>query len=107
MPVDILALVHELVVLDWHESHEDMVGLLQAHADESSVPILRQAIALKPSLAHLEHDDYGSYYKKCLHALKAIGTADARAAIAECAESGDPVLKQQAEYRLARLEGAS
>ncbi len=60
---------------------------------------------LKPALAYLDYDDYGSYYKKCLWALQAIGTPDAIAVIAECARADDPALRRQAEYRLARIAG--
>jgi hypothetical protein len=86
-----------------HEEHEDIIRFLQDHPDPQNVPFLRQAIALKPRLAYLEYDDYGSYYKKCLWALKAIGTPEAIAVIQECTASDNAALKEQALYRLSKM----
>lgn len=55
---------------------------------------------------HKEHEDiirYGSRYKKCLWALQAIGTPEAMDAIRECTQSSDPMLREEAAPRLARV----
>ena len=101
---------HEVV--DWcakllredHEGHEDLIRFLQDAADPYSIPFLRQAVLLKPRLKYLDYDDYGSYYKKCFWALRAIDTPEAVAVIREFATSDDPTAKEQALYRLSKIE---
>jgi hypothetical protein len=102
-PQTAISTLHTLLVETWHTSHEAMVGLLQEWRDPASVPPLKQAIQLKPRLAHFDYDDYGAFYKKCLWALTEIGTTDAVAVIKECAASEDPVLREQTAYRLGKL----
>lgn len=103
MPDNIRDILHELVAEPWHTSHEDMIGILQNFAHASSIPYLVRAIQLKPSLQYLDYDDYGSYYKKCLWALHAIGTPAAFEAIKNCATASDSTLSEQAEYRLRKM----
>ncbi len=87
-----------------HFEHEDIILFLEFNPDTRSVPHLREAIELKPKLKYLNFDDYGAYYKKCLWALQKIGTPDALQVIRECAGSEIPELKDQALYRLKRIE---
>jgi Domain of unknown function (DUF4291) len=86
-----------------HQDHEEIVGELQRFPENASVPYLRKAILLKAQLKYLGYDDYGSFYKKCLWALQDIGTKDAIALITECSQSVDGALREQAQYRLARI----
>ena len=95
--------IHTTLVQPWHVSHENMIGILQKMKNPGSVTHLRAAIELKPKLLYLDHDDYGSYYKKCLWALADIGTPEAITTIEKFVGSGDPVLREQASYRLQRL----
>ncbi|CAN7609638.1 hypothetical protein [Rhizobium sp. LjRoot254] len=95
----------QLVTEDWHISQEDIIRLLQDAEDARAIPFLRTAIDLKPRLEHLAHDDYGSYYKKCLWALSAIGTPDAIAVIRDCVNSEIAPLREEAEYRLSKIQG--
>lgn len=99
------ALACRLVVEDWHHQHENLIGELQDAEDPRAVPYLRQAIDLKQRLDYLDFDDYGSYYKKCLWALQAIGNEEAIAIIRECATSDIEVLREQAIYRLSKISG--
>jgi len=101
-PDDIVGLLNELVTQPWHIKHEDIIGLLQRHRNPSSVPAIRAAIELKPTLDYLDYDDYGSYYKKCLWALSDIGTLEAITLIKECTASPDEALRNEAEYRLGK-----
>ena len=96
--------VHLLLTQTWHHQHEDFIGLLQHQKSPASVPALKAAIALKPQLAYLDYDDYGAYYKKCLWALAAIGTPEAIAVIRECVSAEDEQLREEAVYRLHKLE---
>lgn len=89
-----------------HLAHEELIRFLQDAEDPYAVPFLRQAILLKPRLNYLDYDDYGSYYKKCLWALQAIGTSEAIKIISEFAVIEDNnVLGEQARYRLAKTKG--
>lgn len=105
-PQKYFAIEREQLLLTTHCDHEAIVRLLQDNADGASVPYLRQAIALKPSLAHLAYDDYGAFYKKCLWALQEIATPDALAAIKEYARSDIEPLRNEAQYRLQRIAEA-
>ena len=96
---NICMLLHE----DWHISHEELIGRLQVLADPATIGAIKAAIQLKPKLYYLSYDDYGSYYKKCLWALQAIGTEEAVALIEECALSADEALRKQAVYRLSKI----
>ena len=93
----------ERLLQEGHEEHEDIVRFLQLTPDPYSIPFLRKAVLLKPQLSYLAYDDYGSYYKKCFWALKAIGTPEAIAVIKEFAGSDDQVLREQALYRLSKI----
>jgi hypothetical protein len=90
-----------------HRDHEDILRNLQAAADPYSIPFLRQAVLLKPSLAYLAYDDYGSYYKKCFWALRAIGTPEAIAVIREFITASDAAARQEAVYRLEQITKAA
>lgn len=102
----LLAVEREQLLLTTHCDHEQIVRLLQDNPDSASVPYLRRAIALKPSLVHLDHDDYGAFYKKCLWALKEIATPEAVAAIEEYAQSDIEPLRREAQYRLQKIAEA-
>jgi hypothetical protein len=95
----------ELLLQDGHMMHEDIIHLLQQKKDPHAIPFLRQAVLLKPRLEYLAYDDYGSYYKKCFWALRAIDTPKAIAVIEEFANSDDPVIRNEASYRLSRIRG--
>lgn len=105
-PEKYLAIEREQLLLTTHRDHERIVRLLQNNPDGASVPHLRRAIALKPSLAHLDYDDYGAFYKKCLWALQEIATPEALAAIEESARSSIEPLRQAAQHRLQRIAEA-
>ena len=92
-----------LLVEDWHNQHENLIGNMQEAAEPQTVPIISKAIDLKPRLEYLDYDDYGSYYKKCLWALQAIGTPEAIAVIEDCSRSQDTALQEQAAYRLSKI----
>lgn len=105
-PAQFLAVEREQLLLTTHCDHEAIVRLLQDNPDDASVPYLRQAIALKPSLTYLDYDDYGAFYKRCLWALQEIATPEALAAIEECASSEIEQLRDEARYRLQRIAEA-
>jgi hypothetical protein len=93
------------LVQEDHHDHEDIIRFLQDAADPYSIPFLRQAVLLKPRLKYLAFDDYGSYYKKCFWALRAICTPEAISVIREFTTSEDAAAREQALYRLSKIEG--
>jgi hypothetical protein len=96
-------LLCDLLLSDFHFRHEDIIRHLQDAADPYAIPFLQKAIALKPDLHYMDYDDYGSYYKKCLWALRAIDTPESIAAIREFAAAGNPLIRREAEYRLSKI----
>jgi hypothetical protein len=100
---DYVPLLCELLAADFHTRHEDIIRALQDAADARSIPSLRQAVLLKPKLEYLAYDDYGSYYKKCFWALRAVGTPEALAVIREFTVSEDSAAREQAVYRLSKI----
>src|SRR5262249_33662325 len=92
------------LVQEGHLDHEEIIRALQDAADPYSIPFIRQAVLLKPKLGYLAYDDYGAYYKKCFWALKAIGTPEAIAVIKEFTTSPDSAAREQAIYRLSKIE---
>ena len=103
-PDNWLDTISKLVLETTHTQHEEIISDLQYYRSPNSVSVLRGAIALKPKLSYLEYDDYGAYYKKCLWALQAIGTAEALSVISECINSPDAALSEQAQYRLSKIK---
>ncbi|MAS96489.1 MAG: hypothetical protein CMO55_25150 [Verrucomicrobiales bacterium] len=103
-PENAKGVVEELVTEDFHRQHEDMISLLQGWRSTSSIPALVAAIELKPELEYLAYDDYGAYYKKCLWALVAIGTPEAKALVEGYTRSPIPELQEEAVYRFGKFD---
>lgn len=102
-----LDILHSLLMNPDHFQHAEIIRILQDVGSEQSISYLLEAIALKPALLYLGYDDYGAYYKKCLWALTAIGTEEAKVAISFFTRSPVPELREQAVYRLSRLAECS
>jgi len=98
----VIALCDRLLQTEQFE-HGAIIGYLQDFADPYAIPFLRDAVLMKPRLVYLDHDDYGSYYKKCFWALKAIGTSGAIAVIQEFASSTDSIIRKESLYRLSKI----
>ena len=101
---DCVPLLCELLVADFHHRHEDIIDTLNSPAEVYSVPFLRQAILLKPRLAYLAYDDYGTFYMKCFSALRGIATPEAVAVVREFTTSEDLVARKESLYWLSRIE---
>lgn len=103
-----LDLVARLFGENWHRHqmvHEWLIRQLQDRADPSTVPILRDAIALKPAVGW--EGDYTSdraFFQRCSHALRAIDTPESLALIEECSYSKNEALRDEALYRLLKIE---
>lgn len=101
-----ISLCEQLLQLD-HMDHEWIIRVLQERAEPLAIPYLKQAIELKPQLEYLSYDDYGAFYKRCLWALQAIGTAEAINLIEEYTHSDKEELAEQARHRIYRINGGT
>jgi HEAT repeat protein len=96
-------LLQELLLLRFHRSHQRVVFTLQALRDPRSVPILRQALAMP--FDHLadypcESEVIAKWFS---HALADIGTPEAIQVLREFAQSPDPGIRAEMQYRLTKL----
>ncbi|WP_328391441.1 HEAT repeat domain-containing protein [Nocardia sp. NBC_00416] len=89
-----------LVGADWHESHENIVTLLERIASPSSVPALRYAAEYVPE--YLEYDENRAMARKAVHALRKIPGAAAEAAMVELLDSDSEVVRDIAAKQLVR-----
>lgn len=103
-PDGFLEEVHRLIPLRWHQRHEDLIGLLEGWRNPRSIPKIALAVEQKPYLEYLDYDDYGSYYKKCLWALVAIGSAEAKALMQKYTDSIIPELRDEVIKRFSTFD---
>ena len=101
-PKIITLLCHKLIKID-HFEHEEIIRELQLAKEPMAIPFIQKAIEVKPQLSYLDYDDYGAFYKKCLWALKDIGTSEAIKLIEEYTNSKDEALKKEAVYRMEKI----
>jgi hypothetical protein len=102
-PENWIQILCEVLIKKNHHSHEEIISNIQISKNPYCIPFLKSAVKLKPHLTYLEYDDYGSYYKKCLWALFAIGTEECKIIIREYSNSLIPELKEEAIYRLTKF----
>ncbi len=91
--------LNQLLVLDCHQRHEDIVHTLQQLKDPSSVEVVYKT-ALK-AFDYLSYDERFGLARKCTWALADIGTPDAKEKLQQLSKSDNPFI---AEYALKRLE---
>ena len=63
-------LVHQyenLLLEDWHHSHEDLVDIMESYGNSSNVTTLQKAFSL--SLTYMEYNHYYSFHRKLLYAI--------------------------------------
>jgi HEAT repeat protein len=95
-----------LAVSDWHQRHEDVVAALAKLKNSTSVEALYRAAGLQ--LSYLEYDDTFALANKAVHALKAIGTAEAIEFLGRLLGEGSGPVQGYAKQALTRLaSGAS
>lgn len=96
-------LLQELLLLRFHRSHQRVVFTLQALRDPRSVPVLRQALAMPFDHLAYNHSDSEVIAKWFSHALAAIGTPEAIQVLRDFAQSPDPGIRAEMQYRLTKL----
>lgn len=85
----------KLLEENWHHSHEDIVMMMEIIKDPASVDCMYKISINIPS-----YDDGRSLAKKCIWALGAINTADAKEKLKMLSMSDDEIIKNAAVMQL-------
>lgn len=85
----------QLLKVDWYQSGEDIVSLLEEIKDPKSIDTLYETALNFP-----DYDDARALTKKCIWALDAINTKEAKEKLSLLAHSDDPIIKEFALMRL-------
>ncbi len=96
-----------LLVETWHTKPEDIIHTIQGIANPKSVPFIKKAMQQRyPFLV-----SYGTgtrqFINQCGHALWSINTPEALAVVEEFTQHEDPIIKNEMNYRWARINGTS
>lgn len=87
-----------LLDADWHTSEEDIVSVLEIIKDPKSVDKLYNVAIDVP-----DYDEMRALAKKCMWALSAINTPEARRKLELLKESADFIIKENATFQLEHL----
>ena len=63
----LLSQYENLLLEDWHHSHEDLVDIMESYGNSSNVTTLQKAFSL--SLTYMEYNHYYSFHRKLLYAI--------------------------------------
>ena len=85
---------------DWHQRHEDVVTALGELHDPRTTETLYQAALKTPG--YLEYDDSRALAVKAIWALGRLQDSMADEKLRALAESGDPIVKEEAAKQLRR-----
>jgi hypothetical protein len=85
----------ELLKENWHDSHEDIIMILEELKDPDSIDCIYQT-----SLNIPNYDDGRSLAKKCIWALAAINTSKANEKLILLSNSDDQIIKEAAKMQL-------
>ncbi len=86
---ELVSILNDLLIEDWHEQHENIVTLLEDILSPSSVPFLKSAIEKKYN--YLNWDTNKSFERKCIWTLGKIGTDQAYLVLKECSKMISPL----------------
>ena len=64
----LLSQYENLLLEDWHHSHEDLVDIMESYGNSSNVTTLQKAFSL--SLTYMEYNHYYSFHRKLLYAIQ-------------------------------------
>lgn len=90
-----------LLLEKWHNSHEDIVMIMQKLKDPSSIPFLEKAIYL--NLDYLSYNNNESLIRKCAFALGDINTPESKEVINKLLQSDNEIVKKVAIEQSNRL----
>lgn len=63
----LLSQYENLLLEDWHHSHEDLVDIIESYGNASNVATLQKAFNL--SLPYMEYNHHYSFHRKLLYAI--------------------------------------
>lgn len=85
----------QLLLEDWHESHEDILMTLETIKDPASIPAIVQSLSLK-----LDYYTGNEMPRKAIWALRAINTPEAIREIEKLTDSPDDFTREEAMLNL-------
>lgn len=89
-----------LLRLDWHTRHEDIVGLLQRSKDDRAIDLLFDTATAQ--FDYLDYDEFEGLARSCIWALADIGSPRALAHINALANSDNVLIADYAKKRLSQ-----
>jgi hypothetical protein len=89
---------NRLLLVDWHERHEDIAALLKGISSPKSVDALYKAATVLYD--YLDYDDTYQFARKCIKALSAINNAEAIGKLQVLAQYDIPEIAEYAEKEL-------
>ena len=102
LTADLGPVLAELLLLPWHQQHEDIAQTLQKLRVPSTVDALAKAALVKYD--HLAYNDSHAFARKCTWALADIGTLEARGHLERLARAEDSEIAAYAQKRLDNWE---
>jgi hypothetical protein len=82
----------QILVEDWHDSHEDIAFELGLMGDPGSVGALAKATTIRFDYL-IRWGNLHEFQRKCAYALARIGTIESREALEELARNEDPYIR--------------
>lgn len=79
----------KIILEQWHEEHEDIVSIVNLYLRDDVFTDALWEIAMKPKIYRKYDDELESTLRKCVHALKAIGTPKANAVLEKLVRTGN------------------
>lgn len=98
---EVAPLLAQILLEDWHDSHEDIVLELGLIGNPTVVDAIASAAKTK-FLTLVEWGNLHEFQRKCAYALARIGTAESRMALEDMIRSEDAYLRQVGTECLAR-----
>jgi hypothetical protein len=98
LTADLAPLLAELLLVPWHQKHEDIALALQRLRVPATIDALARAAVIKHS--YLAYNDSHALARKCTWALADIGTPEARAHLENLAGVDDAEIASYAQKRL-------
>lgn len=93
--------LNELLVADWHHSHEDIILLLQKISSVESLQYLYDAIELRPQ--YLVWDNNYAFEVKCIRALYYIGREKSFSYLERLCKHSNEVIRDMAQRQIKKM----
>lgn len=87
---DYIEVFKNVILEQWHEEHEDIVNIIYLILPDDAFTDELWEIAINPKIYRKYDYELESTLRKCVHALKAIGTSKANAILDRLVETGNP-----------------